>query len=109
MKNKKVLFFVQAVAVLVLPLVVSGAASQAETFACNIRGAMYLIAGSIIVIGWVIAGILYLTSIGDPSKITKAKQAMVAAIIGTALIVIATMAGGLIANLLNLTAPTTSC
>jgi len=47
------------------------------------------IGASIVVIGWVIAGILYLMSRGDPGKTKTAKDALVAAVIGTILVIIA--------------------
>jgi hypothetical protein len=43
-----------------------------------------LIFGSVAIIGFVIAGILYLTSAGDEDKMKKAKQGMIYAIIGVA-------------------------
>ena len=56
---------------------------------------------AIVVIGWVIAGILYLTAAGKPDKLETAKKAMVAAIIGTALVVIAVLGYQTISNIIN--------
>ncbi|MCX6721057.1 MAG: hypothetical protein NT026_00415, partial [Candidatus Staskawiczbacteria bacterium] len=47
------------------------------------------IGGSLAVIGWVIAGGLWLTAAGSPEKLGIAKKALTAAVIGTVLIVLA--------------------
>ena len=59
------------------------------------------IGAAIVVIGWVVAGILYLMSRGDPSKLGTAKSALVAAIIGTVLVIIAKLGYDAIQSLLN--------
>ena len=48
----------------------------------NIMNWLLLIIGVVGVIGFAIAGILYLTSAGDEERIEKAKQAMLYSIIG---------------------------
>jgi hypothetical protein len=48
----------------------------------SLAGWLLIILGSIAVIGFVIAGILYLTSAGDEDRMKKAKQGMIYAIIG---------------------------
>lgn len=47
------------------------------------------IATPIVIVGWVVAGILYLTSAGSPEKTGTAKKAMIACVIGTVLVVLA--------------------
>lgn len=59
------------------------------------------IGSAIVVIGWVIAGILYLTSMGSPEKTGTAKKALIAAVIGTVLVVIAKLGFESIKALLN--------
>lgn len=66
-----------------------GGGDQASVIANNVKSLAVTIGMAIVVIGWVIAGILYLTAAGAPEKLGTAKKAMIAAIIGTALIVIA--------------------
>ena len=55
----------------------------------NIKSVAIDIAGSLVIIGWIIAGILYLTAAGAPDKIKIAKEAMIACVIGTILVVLA--------------------
>jgi len=47
------------------------------------------LAGGLVVIGWVIAGILYVTAKDDPGKIETAKKALIACVIGTFLVILA--------------------
>jgi len=55
----------------------------------NITNAASVLGGGLAVIGFIIAGILYLLAGGSPEKIGKAKTALIAAAIGTALIALA--------------------
>ncbi|MFA6190392.1 MAG: hypothetical protein WC711_02665 [Candidatus Staskawiczbacteria bacterium] len=100
MVNKKILFSILLLGMLVAPVLVLGqdpnafentanGGDTATKIATNIQALMVTLGGAIVVIGWVIAGILYLMAAGDPGKVKTAKQAMIAAIIGTVLIVIA--------------------
>ncbi|MCX6724286.1 MAG: hypothetical protein NT155_03915 [Candidatus Staskawiczbacteria bacterium] len=98
--NKKILFLV-LLGVLVLPLAVSAQASQATTIAANIKSLAVTVGMAIVVIGWVIAGILYLTAAGAPDKLGVAKKAMVAAIVGTVLIVVAVGGYAVISGIVN--------
>ena len=106
--NKKILFLILLLAVIVAPVIAlgqgtvgTGGSSQASTIADNIKKLTVTIGIAIVVIGWVIAGILYLTAAGDPGKIKTAKSAMVAAIIGTALVVIAEVGYDTIKGIVN--------
>jgi hypothetical protein len=98
--NKKTLLFLILLGVLILPVFVS-AAEDATTMIGRIQTATITIGGSIVVIGFVIAGILFLTSGGSPEKFKNAKTAAFAAVIGTVLIVMATFAYGVINSLLG--------
>ena len=85
--NKKILFLI-LLAAIALP-VVSQAINPPGVIADKVKDLAVTIGMAIVVIGWIIAGILYLTSMGDPSKAGIAKKAMIAALIGTVLVVIA--------------------
>ena len=98
--NKKILGLALLAIVLFLPVVVFGQ-DTASSVAENIKELAVLIGMAIVVIGWVIAGILYLTAAGAPDKIKTAKQAMIAAIIGTVLVAIAVLGYDVIANIVN--------
>jgi len=95
--NKKILLLA-LFSVLALPLVAS-AVGAATTMLSTIATDMTAIGGSIVIIGWVIAGILYLTSAGSPEKTGTAKKALVACVIGTALVVLAASGTSIIRNL----------
>jgi len=85
--NKKILFLV-FLSVLFLPVLVS-AINTPEVMARNIQNMVWYIGSTIVVIGWTVAGILYLLSMGSPEKMGTAKKAIIAAVIGTVLVVIA--------------------
>lgn len=85
--NKKILILFFSISAIFLPLV-----SRAVS-ACDLLKQVYLIAyqigGTLVVIGWVIAGIIYLSSVGKQEQMTTGKRAISAAIIGTVLIILA--------------------
>jgi len=87
--NKKILFLI-LLSVIIIPVVIQ--AATVKEMADNVEKLVVTIGTVIVVIGWIIAGILYLTAWGAPEKIGTAKKAMIAAIIGTVLVVFA--AGG---------------
>jgi hypothetical protein len=58
---------------------------------------LLIIVGIVAVIAFLIAGILYLTSAGDEGRVEKAKEAMIAAIIG----IIVALAGLIALNAIN--------
>lgn len=66
----------------------------------SFKGQLLTIGTIVVVIGWVIAGILYLTSAGG-ARMEVAKKALWAAVIGTILIIIAGTAYDLINGLLQ--------
>ena len=66
-----------------------------------VRTTLY-IGGGIVVILWVVTGILFLTAQGDPSKTSSAKKALLAAIAGTVLIIVASGAVSLVSNAFGL-------
>ena len=100
--NKKKSFFVFLFTSLALPIsYVFAQAPPVPDMVENIENAFITIGGSIVVIGWIIAGILYLTSAGNPEKTGIAKKALFAAVIGTALIILARFAYNLVVGLLN--------
>jgi len=87
--NKKVLFAILFFSLVVLPIVCN--AQQFPTFPRWIRivferarAVVDTVFGAVVVVGFVVAGILYLTSAGDTQKMTTAKTALKYAIIGLA-------------------------
>ena len=90
--NKKILSFVLFLLIVVFPVVALAeeGGQPVSPIVLKIKIMFISIGGMIVVIGWIIAGILYLTAAGNPEKIGIAKKALFAAVIGTALIVLAT-------------------
>ena len=86
--NKKTLLLA-LLGVLALPAM-AYAINSPTTIAQNAGDMAVTIGGAIVVIGWVVAGILYLTSGGSPEKTGTAKKALIACVIGTVLVILAT-------------------
>lgn len=87
---------------LALPVTVFGQAAAGgqaaggktvETIAAAVRSTLTTVGGSIVFIGWVFTGILYLTAAGKPEKINVAKGAIIACTIGTLLVILAGVSG----------------
>jgi hypothetical protein len=93
--NKKTLFLILFAVVLIFPFV--ACASQINDTVKALYDTAIAVGGSLAVIGWVIAGGMYLLAAGSPEKIGTAKKALVAAVIGTVLVILATSSATLIA------------
>ena len=109
MMNKKTLFLTLLMADLILPIVAS---AEGENFCIMIKrlsSLTYQIGGTIVIIGWVIAGILWLVSGGSPEKTGIAKKAIWAAVIGTVLVVIAGISSSLIIDALGMNGAVPLC
>jgi len=74
----------------------TGVNNNIGCYAGNIKEIAINIASPIVIIGWIIAGILYLLAAGSPEKINVAKKAVVACVIGTVLVVLALGTGPII-------------
>lgn len=96
--NKKILFLILAVTI-ALPLV-SSAINSPDKMAAQIEKYAMTIGGSVIVIGWVITGILYLLAAGSPEKLGTAKKALIATVIGTVIVIIGNTGYEMIKNFL---------
>ena len=102
MMNKKTLFLVLLLGVLVVPNI-SLAQVSLDNMVESIKDLLVNIASFVVVIGWVIAGILYLTAAGNPEKTGLAKKAMIAAAVGTVLVILASAdIYGMIKSALNI-------
>ncbi len=98
--NKKVLFLILLVSV--FPVL---AFAQAPTLASMAQGAMNTIltaVGFIVVIFWIVTGILFLSAMGDPLKLNTAKMALLTAVIGTILVIIAYYATDFVGHIFNI-------
>lgn len=98
--NKKLLFLqtlllVSAVA-LIFPY--SAQAIIIVDLVTNVATVLRNVAIILIVIAFIIAGLLFLIAQGDPTKIGTAKKMVYAAIAGTIMVIIATVAIDIISN-----------
>lgn len=67
----------------------TGATSGDSTVLTNVLNAVYLWSGIVAVIVIIIAGYLYVTSNGDPNSAARAKNAILGAVIGLVIIILA--------------------
>lgn len=72
-----------------MPVAALGDGTTLTGLAGNLKTAAITVGSAIVVIGWIIAGILYLTASGKPEKIQIAKNALIACVVGTILVVLA--------------------
>lgn len=96
--NKKTLFLVLLsiiVSISIIPLAITqaacstpGANQQLNNIATNVKNAAIAVGSILTVIGFVVAGIMWLVSGGSPEKTGTAKKALIAAVIGASLIAI---------------------
>jgi len=94
--DKKIVFLI-LLSVLTVPtlvLAVPTIGGMAEAIARQV----VLVGTWIVVIMWVVTGVLFLTSSGDPAKLKLARNSLFAAIGGTILIILANGAVAFVAN-----------
>ena len=97
--NKKNAFLI-LLGVLLLPAITY--AVTAATMAQNVQAAAVGVGAPLVIVGWIIAGILYLVSAGSPEKTGTAKKALIAAVIGTVLVALAVGANEFVKTLFGL-------
>lgn len=109
--NKKILISSLAVAALTLPFIVLGQNSGGSSggSGVTIQGMVdaavqttLYIASGVVVILWVVTGILFLSASGDPSKLSSARKSLLAAVVGTVLVIVASSAVSLIRSAFKL-------
>lgn len=97
--NKKTLFLILLLAVLVLPITAN--ALEAKDIAIKVKNAALQVGIPLVIVGWVIAGIIYLTSAGG-ARLELGKKAIFAAVLGTVLVILAASACDFINTLFGL-------
>lgn len=98
--NKKILFSILS-GILALPAL----AFAQVTVSGIVHGAVtttFYIADGVIVILWVVTGILFLSAQGAPEKLKSARAALITAVVGTVLVIIANSAVYLVGSAFNL-------
>jgi hypothetical protein len=91
--SKKILFLALLVALALPFTALAVTVLTMVTYAVNTT---LLIGSGIVVIMWVVTGVLFLTAQGDPGKLKAGKTALLAAIAGTVLMIVATYAMDLV-------------
>ncbi|KKP32583.1 MAG: hypothetical protein A2312_04390 [Candidatus Staskawiczbacteria bacterium RIFOXYB2_FULL_32_9] len=83
--KKNLLFSISlfTLVVLISPIIALAQPTSLTAIAVNLRMLITNIAILIIIVCWIITGLLFLIAQGDPSKLTKAKTALIWAIVGT--------------------------
>lgn len=94
--NKKLLFL--TLAGLALPVLASAQCTLCAQIIHSIEQTALLIASGVVVVLWIVTGILFLTSQGDPGKLKSAKTSLFSAVAGTALVIIAGSAIALVSQ-----------
>lgn len=85
--KKYLSFTILLLAVLILP---NFANAQSITgIVANLANVIRIVSGFVAISFWIITGLLFLTASGDPSKLGKARVALIGAIIGTAIGILA--------------------
>lgn len=98
--TKKFLLSVLSSSIFSLPIL-AGAADNAVTITGivdNISIVIQYVAAAIVIILWILTGILFLSAQGDPTKLGTARKALFAAIGGTAIVILATTAAGIVSR-----------
>lgn len=98
--NKKILFLILLSFLIIPGVILAEDVGPIETIVNNIVAVITYIAAGITVILWIVTGLLFLSSMGDPSKLSVAKKALFASIGGTVLVVLAYLAGIIIENII---------
>ncbi|MBI2050062.1 MAG: hypothetical protein HYT35_01225 [Candidatus Staskawiczbacteria bacterium] len=98
--SKKILFLI-LVGIFVLPLIVTAQAQPSgiavlDKVLDNIGKVVIAIGTALIVVGFVVAGVMYLASAGNTEKMGTAKKALVASIIGAVIVTLAIAANGIV-------------
>jgi RsiW-degrading membrane proteinase PrsW (M82 family) len=106
--NKKILYAAATIIAALLPAIAS--AISLCTMADAVKNVILYVGWVLVVIAWVATGILYLTSFARGSDLKSANTALVAAIVGTIVVLIAANAASFVGNSFGLdSAPGGSC
>ncbi len=102
--NKKVLnafllFSLFSLVVLTLPVVTFALPSTLQGLVDGLASSLGGLGASLAVIGFVVAGIMYIASTANPSMMSVAKGALIAAIIGIVILILAPSAQSFVSGL----------
>jgi len=97
--NKKTLFLI-LLATVALPCLAS--AQTLGEMAKAAADTALAVATGVVVVMWVVSGILFLLAAGDPGKLGTAKTGLIAAVIGTVVVIIANGAVAFVGGIFNI-------
>jgi hypothetical protein len=96
--NKKTLLSIVSATLVVTPLI-AGAQASLPQIVQNLAKNLQLLGGALAVIGFMVAGIMYISATANPKNMEVGKQALVAAIIGIIILILAPSATAFVSNL----------
>lgn len=96
--NKKTLFLILLLGVLVLPSIVSAEAITLQGMAKSASIVAVQVVFFVVIIFWIVTALLFLMAQGDPGKLNTAKMALFTSIAGTVIYIIAKNAVDFVAN-----------
>lgn len=87
--NKKILILILLTGILAPPVVASAAVDSIQSLSIAIASVMWVVFVGIAVVCFVLAGVFFLTALGDPEKIKRAKSALVWGVVGIIVAILA--------------------
>lgn len=100
--NKKILFLILLAVVAFSVASPAYAAKTLQEIVDGAKGSLVPLGGSLAAIAFIIAGIMFLTATGNPGRLQIAKGALIAAVIGIVIIVLAAGAEGFVKTFFGL-------
>ena len=96
--NKKILFLA-LLGVILVPTICFAQTTTLQKIICNVQTALVATGGGLATIAFIVAGIMFLTATGNPSRMTIAKGALLAGVIGIVIIILAGSAGPFVSQI----------
>jgi hypothetical protein len=100
--NKKTLFLIMLLIVLAIPALTSAAATDLKTIVKTFADSLTKLATYLSTIAFIVAGVMFLSASGNPSRMTIAKGSLIAGVIGIVIVILASGACGFVATLFGL-------
>jgi uncharacterized membrane protein YhhN len=100
--NKKTLLLLALFSVIIITVpFITNAASSIRAVISGLADGLGGLGGAMATIGFIVAGIIYITATTDPKLASLAKAALVSAVIGVVILLLATNAENFIKNLFS--------
>ena len=85
--NKKILFAILLLAIVTLPISVSG--QTLKEVVNNVKDQLIPLAAGLSTIAFIVSGLMFLSATGNPSRMTIARGSLMAGVIGIVIIILA--------------------